>query len=75
MRESTNEQVVRYFAKTAAKYDRQMAFYERFVLGDARRWALSQAVRGHEKVPTGGQVGVPTGGRLEVPAPRVSCPE
>jgi len=32
------------------------------------------AVRGHEKVPTGGQVWVPAGGQVEVPAPRVSCP-
>ena len=31
-------------------------------------------VRGHEKVPTGGQVGVPGFGQIEVPTPRVSCP-
>src|SRR3954466_915055 len=31
-------------------------------------------VRGHEKVPAGGQVQVPAGGQVEVPAPRVSCP-
>src|SRR3954454_17661713 len=31
-------------------------------------------VRGHEKVPTGGQVQVPAGGQVEVPALRVSCP-
>lgn len=30
-------------------------------------------VRGHEKVPTGGQVSVPVFGQLEVPVPRVSC--
>ena len=28
-------------------------------------------VRGHEKVPTGGQVEVPTGGQIEVPTLRV----
>src|SRR4051794_37455794 len=35
---------------------------------------MAPAVRGHEKVPTGGQVEVPGGGQVVVPAPRVSCP-
>jgi hypothetical protein len=30
-------------------------------------------VRGHEKVPTDGQVRVPTGGQVEVPTLRSSC--
>ena len=30
-------------------------------------------VRGHEKVPTGGQVAVPVFGRVDVATPRVSC--
>jgi hypothetical protein len=30
-----------------------------------------ELVRGHEKVPTGGQVEVPTGGQIEVPTLRV----
>src|SRR5271157_3353667 len=30
-------------------------------------------VRGHEKVPTGGQVEVPTGGQIKVPTPCSSC--
>ena len=33
----------------------------------------TRAVRGHEKVPTGGQVEVPAGGQLEVPTLRSSC--
>jgi len=30
-----------------------------------------EVVRGHEKVPTGGQVEVPAGGQIEVPTLRV----
>src|SRR6478736_7251509 len=30
-------------------------------------------VRGHEKVPTGGQVEVPAGGQIKVPTPCSSC--
>src|SRR4051812_16880534 len=41
---------------------------------DEREVTTSRAVRGHEKVPTGGQVQVPAGGEVEVPALRVSCP-
>jgi len=31
------------YEKEAPKYDRGMRFYERFVLGDARRWACARA--------------------------------
>jgi hypothetical protein len=33
----------------------------------------TSSVRGHEKVPTGGQVEVPTGGQIKVPTPCSSC--
>ena len=39
-------------------------------------WAMhtkTPLVRGHEKVPTGGQVEVPAGGQIEVPTPCSSC--
>ncbi|MDJ0412817.1 hypothetical protein [Rhodococcus opacus] len=39
--------------------------------GNVRKGRLS--VRGHEKVPTGGQVEVPTGGQIKVPTPCSSC--
>jgi hypothetical protein len=35
------------------------------------RYPELAGVRGHEKVPTGGQVGVPAGGQIEVPTLRV----
>src|SRR5262245_24940022 len=38
------------------------------------RWRSSpNGVRGHEKVPIGGQVEVPTGGQIKVPTPCWSC--
>jgi hypothetical protein len=42
-----------------------------FRMGDRLR--VSCRVRGHEKVPTGGQVEVPAGGQIKVPAPCSSC--
>jgi len=39
----TNSQVRKYFDKHAARYDRQMGFCERHLLGEHRGWATSQA--------------------------------
>ncbi|MGW6376012.1 class I SAM-dependent methyltransferase [Rhodococcus sp. NPDC055112] len=38
-----NEKVEQVFDKMAAHYERQMGLFERFVLGDARQWAVAQA--------------------------------
>jgi ubiquinone/menaquinone biosynthesis C-methylase UbiE len=37
------ERIRAIYEKEAPKYDRGMRFYERFVLGDARRWACERA--------------------------------
>lgn len=37
-----------------------------------RRWVI-QSARGHEKVPTGGQVEVPSFGQMKVPTLCSSC--
>jgi hypothetical protein len=36
MRQPDNEKIAKIFDKEAARYDRQMGFFERFVLGSAR---------------------------------------
>lgn len=41
------------------------------VLRRISRLIVEDAVRGHERVPTGGQVEVPAGGQIEVPTLRV----
>ena len=33
----------RYWDKHSGSYDRQMGFFDRFVFGDSRQWACSQA--------------------------------
>ena len=43
MREPDTAQVAKTFDAMAAHYDRQIGRFERFVLGDARKWAVDQA--------------------------------
>jgi ubiquinone/menaquinone biosynthesis C-methylase UbiE len=43
MRQPDNAKVARIFDKEAGRYDRQMEWFERFVLGSARQWAIAQA--------------------------------
>ena len=43
MRQPDNAKVARIFDKEAGRYDRQMEWFERFVLGPARQWAIAQA--------------------------------
>jgi ubiquinone/menaquinone biosynthesis C-methylase UbiE len=38
-----SERVRRYYDKTASKYDRRIAFFERILFGDGRRWVCSRA--------------------------------
>jgi ubiquinone/menaquinone biosynthesis C-methylase UbiE len=40
---SAKERVRGVYEKEAPKYDRGMRFFERFILGDARRWACARA--------------------------------
>jgi ubiquinone/menaquinone biosynthesis C-methylase UbiE len=40
---SEKERIRRIYEKEAPKYDRGMRFFERFILGDARRWACANA--------------------------------
>jgi ubiquinone/menaquinone biosynthesis C-methylase UbiE len=37
------ERLQRYWDKHSGSYDRQMGFFDRFVFGDSREWACSQA--------------------------------
>jgi len=39
----TNERVRRFYDKSAPRYDRQIAFFERVLFGDGRHWVCSQA--------------------------------
>jgi ubiquinone/menaquinone biosynthesis C-methylase UbiE len=41
--ELNNDRVERYFDKHAGRFDREMQFFERHVLGHHRRWATAQA--------------------------------
>jgi ubiquinone/menaquinone biosynthesis C-methylase UbiE len=41
--ELSNDRVERYFDKHAPRFDREMLFFERHVLGHHRRWATAQA--------------------------------
>ncbi|MCJ0902211.1 class I SAM-dependent methyltransferase [Rhodococcus sp. ARC_M6] len=43
MREPDTAQVAKSFDAMATHYDRQIGRFERFVLGDARRWAVDKA--------------------------------
>jgi ubiquinone/menaquinone biosynthesis C-methylase UbiE len=43
MSQPTNERIEAYFDKHARGYDREMGFFERFVLGHQRHWAVAQA--------------------------------
>lgn len=43
MRQPGVERITQVFDKMAGRYDRQMGFFERFVLGDARQWVVSKA--------------------------------
>ena len=43
MRKSSNDHVARVFDKEAAKYDRSMQRWERYVLGRGRQWATAHA--------------------------------
>jgi hypothetical protein len=41
--DSATDPVRRYYDKSAARYNRQIAFFERVLFGDGRRWVCSQA--------------------------------
>ncbi|AII11161.1 class I SAM-dependent methyltransferase [Rhodococcus opacus] len=43
MRQPGNAKVEKVFDAMSRRYDAQMGFFERFVLGRARRWAVAQA--------------------------------
>ena len=49
------------------------AIYLIVIVATLGRPLLIASVRGHEKVPTGGQEEVLAGGQVEVPIPRSSC--
>lgn len=65
MRQPSNEEIGRTFDRMAGRYDRQMGFFERHVLGGARAWAVSKA-RGAVI-----EIGVGTGLNLPLYGPAV----
>lgn len=43
MRQPGTEKIAEIFDREAGRYDRQMGLFERFVLGSARQWVVTQA--------------------------------
>lgn len=59
MRQPGNEKIAKVFDKMAGRYDRQMGLFERFVLGPAREWAITQARRRVVEIAVGTGLNLP----------------